>query len=247
MKIRILSDIHLEFWNWKYKSCGEDAVFIAGDICPRSTHHGKPMFDLFRQIKVPVFFCLGNHDFYGDSISETIQKINIELSYVDLQHVHFLHNTYVDFDGYRICGSSLFTDFCAYGKASQPEVEIESKLGISDFRYIKDLKTEDYIKYSDTAKSFLKNQIEESALPLIFLTHWVPSMRFVDEKYRGNILNGYFVNECQEMFCDKIKLWNFAHTHSYLQQIIGDTKFICNPRGYPSENKSWIENLIIEI
>jgi hypothetical protein len=49
------------------------------------------------------------------------------------------------------------------------------------------------------------------------------------------------------MFCDKIKLWNFAHTHSYLQQIIGDTKFICNPRGYPSENKSWIEDLIIEI
>jgi hypothetical protein len=72
-------------------------------------------------------------------------------------------------------------------------------------------------------------------------------MQFVDEKYRGNILNGYFVNECQEMFCDKIKLWNYGHTHSQGNSFIGDTKFICNPRGYPSENRSWTENLIIEI
>jgi predicted phosphohydrolase len=248
MKIRILSDLHLEFQTWHYQFQGEDAVFIAGDIASRCSNHGKDMFKLFESIKVPVFVILGNHDFYGDTIDGTINKIQLKLTEEKYSHVYFLNNSYVDFGGYRICGSTLFTDFTSRGIDRQFEVMLESKLFISDFKWIKKTCPDDYIIYSDEAIEFLSNQAQNSQLPLIFLTHWIPSNRFIKDKFKGEILNGYFVNDCAEkVITDKVKWWIYGHGHDNNESIINETKFICNPRGYPGENKNWIENLIIEI
>jgi len=248
MKIRILSDIHLEFWNWKYKFQGEDAIFIGGDICPRSTNHGTGMFKLFESIKVPVFFVLGNHDFYGDTINDTVSKITDKLKDLKYNHVHFLNDSYVDFGGYRICGSPLWTDFTSCGASHQFEAEICAKLDISDFKYIKNICPDNYVEYSDKAIQFLSDQAQNSPLPLLFLTHWVPSNRFISEKFRGDILNGYFINDCADkIITEKVKLWQYGHTHSCNDITINETRFICNPRGYPNENADWVENLIIGI
>ena len=64
MKIHILSDLHLEFQDMPIPDVNADITIIAGDI-----HLGMKGLRWLRQIKRPVIYILGNHEFYGaDSI-----------------------------------------------------------------------------------------------------------------------------------------------------------------------------------
>lgn len=261
MKIRIISDLHLEFHNWTYKNCGEDVIIIAGDIVSHTTKHGKPLWDLLKSIDIPIFFTLGNHDFYGGEIDKIAEQIKEKAA--KIPNCYFLYNSYVDFNGFRFCGSPLFTDFNLNTNildkndkpiGNQRETMFMSKLYISDFKWIKNISPENYVKRANEAVDFFVTQTYESQLPLIFITHWIPWHRFIAKKYEGDILNGYFVNDCvdniirNDEMAKKIKLWAYGHTHqpNFLKMESG-TQFICNPRGYPDENSEWNENLIIEI
>lgn len=69
----------------------------------------------------------------------------------------------------------------------------------------------------------------------VVVGHHAPSSQSVAEWYRGDtILNGAFRSDLEEFIMDRpqIKLWVHGHMHNNSNYWIGETRVVCNPRGY---------------
>jgi hypothetical protein len=69
----------------------------------------------------------------------------------------------------------------------------------------------------------------------IVVGHHAPSSQSVAEWYKGDtLMNGAFRSELEEFIMDRpqIKLWFHGHMHNNSNYWIGDTRVVCNPRGY---------------
>ena len=82
MKIAWCTDLHLNFCGDRpveefidrLKNSDAEAVFISGDI---STGNFIGVhLKIIAAVDLPIFFCLGNHDFYGSSFSEIDRIVN---------------------------------------------------------------------------------------------------------------------------------------------------------------------------
>jgi predicted phosphodiesterase len=109
MKIRILSDLHLEFQDWVPPESDADIVVLAGDI-----HIGVHGIDWARRSfpLTPVIYVPGNHEFYGGNL----QSVTDEL-YARAKHfgVDVLDGRRLVIGGVRFLGATLWTDFALYG------------------------------------------------------------------------------------------------------------------------------------
>lgn len=89
MRILWTSDIHLNFLTQKpqrqefYQRISElmrDAVLVTGDIA--ESHNVVSLIEeMQEELKIPVYFVLGNHDFYGSSVKEVKQSV---------KHLHYI-------------------------------------------------------------------------------------------------------------------------------------------------------------
>ena len=72
MKIRILSDLHLEFFEWTPPPVEADVVVLAGDI-----HVGVRGLE-WAQARFPSTHIVyaGNHEFYGARLHEMLTEWN---------------------------------------------------------------------------------------------------------------------------------------------------------------------------
>lgn len=69
----------------------------------------------------------------------------------------------------------------------------------------------------------------------IVVGHHAPSSRSVADWYRADtIMNGAFRSELDEFIEDhpQIRLWIHGHMHNDSDYMIGQTRVVCNPRGY---------------
>ena len=77
----------------------------------------------------------------------------------------------------------------------------------------------------------------------IVITHHMPSSSLIDIKYKTPKMqpyNQWFYCNMDEMIekqGDKIKCWIYGHTHTPSSVMINKIPFVCNPIGYPNENK----------
>ena len=84
----------------------------------------------------------------------------------------------------------------------------------------------------------------------VVITHHLPSQRSVDECYKGNILNGAYANDLDyriEHYMPDV--WIHGHTHTSLDYKLGETRVLCNPRGYypGALNPDFDPELVIEV
>ena len=68
----------------------------------------------------------------------------------------------------------------------------------------------------------------------IVVGHHCPSELSVAEVYRGNLLNAAFRSNIDEFIeaRSQIRAWFHGHTHHNFNYWIGETRVVCNPRGY---------------
>jgi hypothetical protein len=69
----------------------------------------------------------------------------------------------------------------------------------------------------------------------VIVGHHAPSKLSTKPQYEKDvILNGAYSSDLSEFMLDhpQIKLWTHGHTHHEFEYVIGETKVICNPRGY---------------
>jgi hypothetical protein len=65
--------------------------------------------------------------------------------------------------------------------------------------------------------------------------HHAPTYQSVHPMYANdNLMNGMFYSELSEFILDhpQIKLWVHGHMHNKSDYMVGETRIVCNPRGY---------------
>ena len=94
MRLAWLTDIHLNFLQspqrrqfFEKVKESADAVAISGDI-GESVDVAQYLSEMDEVIQKPVYFVLGNHDFYRDSIAGTRRRI-AKLA-EETEHLHYL-------------------------------------------------------------------------------------------------------------------------------------------------------------
>jgi predicted phosphohydrolase len=231
MKIQILSDIHLEF-------CKKIPLIpITGDILCLAGDIGNPFNKLYEEFLKyvnskfnKVFIITGNHEYYNNTIYDANNKI---CSIVEnLNNVVFLNNTTYEYNNYLFVGCTLWTSI-----KNTDYYEIISSY--NDFTKIENMTFKLYNELHIKDKNFIIETINNNLHQnIIILTHHLPSYKLIDEKYLiYGSLNSCFASNNDDLIKEPIKLWIYGHTHTANQSCINDIPLICNPFGYPNENK----------
>ena len=85
----------------------------------------------------------------------------------------------------------------------------------------------------------------------IVVGHHCPSELSVAPQYKGDLLNGAFRSKLDDFIeaRPQIKYWLHGHTHHNFNYWIGETRVVCNPRGYDGHESiaDWFKLQYMEI
>ena len=256
MKIRVLSDLHLEFANWRPPPCDEDVVVLAGDIA-----EGRSGIAWARKYfpARPIVYVPGNHEYYGRDIDELREGLRESGRTHD---VHVLDADEVIIGGVRFCGATLWTDFEVDG--GTPEAVRRAmhncQEGMTDFHVIRrwgsSLRPEDTREIHLAQREWLRRALsgftplgEGFTGPTVVLTHHAPCARSIAPQFAGDPLNPAFASDVTDLMGPGVQLWIHGHMHQSHDYIECGTRVVCNPRGYmPYEpNPDFDPALIIQV
>lgn len=250
MKIRLLSDLHLEGYHFNYNYAGEDVIVLAGDIHTKFRH--CHFLDILPK-NVKVIMVAGNHEYYGS----TFEEVNEHLYSLQAECHNFIYleNESMVIDGVHFFGGTMFSDFGLYGEPWK--ARMYAKDGIADFEWINKIgrdgivrrwNVEDHFAEHLKFKEKLLQFLQECALEKrVVISHFVPHPFGSDEKFEGSVLNPYFLCDMRQ-YMGWEGLWLYGHTHTSKDMYEGDTRLVCNPRGYGLENvNGFKQDLILEI
>ncbi|UMQ43497.1 metallophosphoesterase [Chryseobacterium sp. Y16C] len=248
MKIQIISDLHQEFGYTNILFDNADIVVLAGDVnlgikgieWIKSKIPGKP-----------VIYVLGNHEYYKGSYPKTLHKI--KEAALD-SNIFVLENSFVDIEGIRFHGATLWTDFSIFGNPIEYGMICQSVM--NDYKKIKrdpsysKMRTVDIFKIHQLSKLWLQESLEAAkGMKNIVVTHHAPSIHSVPEQYKNDPVTSAYASNLEDLVQEYQPLyWIHGHIHTPSKYEIGNTKIICNPHGYIDEKYNGYEKeLIIEI
>lgn len=237
MKLFVCSDLHTEFlqpveqWDMFKKFPEADGIIIAGDLSTKKylVDNLKYLCSKYKN----VLYAVGNHEFYSSSFSE----IEYLLSNIRELNFHWLNDSACTINGTTFLGGTLWFPDNPLNQLYERQM--------NDFSYIKDFRKEVYERNKKTIDVFNKHMNENT----VVITHHLPSYQSVNEKYKGDQLNRFFVCDVENLILEKQpKYWVHGHSHDAVRYKIENTEIICNPRGYIHEiTKNFDYNLVIEV
>lgn len=249
MRIRVLSDLHVEGCHFNYTRHDEDVLVLAGDIgvgyrCTEFIRREFPM-------TLPIIFVPGNHEYYHNHFQQVNEDFKKSF---DNTNVRFLYNETAVIDGVRFIGGTMHSNFGLFGEGQRWFVEQASKSGITDFHCIRTGATnrrwtiqdckDEFDKFEKFAKHELNTPFDGKT---VVVTHFCPSGLSVPERYKSSMITPFFTSDCEHLM-GKSDLWLHGHTHDSLDYILHGTRVVCNPKGYGRENKDGFNpDLIIEV
>jgi len=242
MKYRVFSDIHLDHEMWLPKPMpydDETTLILAGDLWSRTraTEMLVWLDDLAVRFKY-VVFVLGNHDYWTTRNCNADWRTAVEeLKPYLAGNVFLLEKEVIELDGVKIGGATLWTDINGY----DPIAATFAHQYTNDLRYINGMTANTWMQeYANTVEWIKGIDVD------ILVTHYVPSPHFSHLRYKGMIESCMFNSNTIGQISNWPKVWIFGHTHDNYNEILGDTNFICNPRGYRYENQDFKEESLYE-
>jgi predicted phosphodiesterase len=283
MKIKVLSDLHLEFSEYEPENNeNADVLILSGDIMiaeelydvPPPSMYGAPGSVKDYQTKINrvagyrrflkacserfanTIYVAGNHEFYGGKWDRTPIVLSEECA--KLGNVWFLERGCKRIDDVTFVGGTLWTDL----NKGDPLTLHAVRDMMMDYKEIRKeyegytrLKPHDTVMRHRETLGYIKSVLAEKGdEKFVVCSHHSPSFQSVAEEYRAQyLMNGAYHSSLEEFILDhpQIKLWTHGHTHHPFDYTIGETRIVCNPRGYQtngwSEDTGWNPNLIIEV
>lgn len=258
MKIHILSDLHVEFYddpkvlcekvnNLYPKVAHDDILIIAGDLGVAGT--SKKLNDEYKFILKflgkkwdNVFYVAGNHEYYDRKKTETIDDIAAAIeAYCVECNIIFLHNDIFETSGYVFVGTTLWTNVSeeAYENMNDKLQAILSRDEVLKIH-------KKSVKWLDSTLTKLqklkdKNSYDLEDKPVIVITHHLPLKEVVHKKFLGeeySITNSGYYTDLTDLVTkhkDLIKHWYHGHMHECYKKTVYDIEFCANPMGYPDE------------
>ena len=262
MKIRILSDLHLEFLNWRPPKGDEDVVVLAGDIAEGvfGIQWARECFS-----RTPIVYVAGNHELYGGNLDATPALLREEARRHD---VHFLDCDEVVIGGVRVLGCTLWANLRLYAAdhddnpATRNRVFRKTKLQVarsmSDYLQIRQraagphVMVDDLVRLHHQQRTWLRQALAGPfAGKTVVITHHAPHPRSIDAMRRRctDLAWTAYASDLRELLGPPVSLWIHGHVHDALDYIARGTRVVCNPRGYlPFEpNTKFDPMLIVEV
>lgn len=248
MRILILSDLHLEFGEFDIPaSCADIAVF-AGDV-----HRGVRGITWLRSHfpKIPVIYVPGNHEYYRNAMGTLLNKLN---NAATGSNIRVLDNESFIIGKVRFLGATLWSNFEITG-TNPAFAGTASEQVMNDFRLIRvapsyrRFRSKDAYLLHRKTMHWLRSEVAESTLQTVIITHHAPSATSLPNDFRSNIVSSAYATNLDEFIKhSNINLWVHGHIHTSQDYTIGQTRIICNPRGYPDDrNPSFNPTLLVEL
>jgi Icc-related predicted phosphoesterase len=244
VKIHVLSDIHQEFGPLRIPPVDCDVVVLAGDV-----NLGQyPLVDIEPlSRRYPIIFVLGNHEFYNNDLDKTISY----WASCVWKNIIVLENEVAIIKGVRFIGATLWTDM----NRGDKEAMDAARTGMNDYRIVKlgsrTLTPEDTIERFTVSKAFIQQELERPFEgKTVVVTHHLPSYKSIAPPFADDPLNPCFASDLEDLIKEhRPTLWIHGHTHSSVDYNIGETRVICNPRGYAGRevNPAFRKDFVIEI
>lgn len=248
MKLLVLNDLHVEFEGFDPPATDADVVILAGDI-----HVGTKGLAWARKKfpSVPVIYVLGNHEYYGEALPKHTDKLK------DLakgSNIHILENDRLDLDGVVFLGTTLWTDFRLFGDPRHAGYEASQR--VTDFRKIRVSPQFRKFRSLDAAAIHLKSLswlreelVKCKGRKTVVVTHHAPSQRSIPDTFKDDIISAAYASHLDDLVEGSgAVLWAHGHIHAHKDYMIGDTRVVCNSRGYPDEtNIQFMPDFIVEV
>ena len=257
MRVNVISDLHLEFGELVLP--GGDVLILSGDILEAKNlkvqDFTPEVLELNKRMNIKdsryvqffteecakykhVIYVMGNHEHYHFKFNKTREHLKANLP----ANVHLLEKESVELDGVVFIGATLWTD-CNNG---DPMTMMTLQHGMNDYKTVTNhykakglyYKLTPKVTYEDhiRAKSYISETTKAAGdKPVVVVTHHAPSRQSTHPMYASEIhLNGGYSSNLDEFVLDhpNIKVWTHGHTHHTFDYMIGDTRILCNPRGY---------------
>jgi Icc-related predicted phosphoesterase len=244
-KIWVLSDLHLRQRDaldlMKPSSFPDaDVCVVAGDVCGRLNLSINWLGKVIRP-RMPVVAVLGNHEFYTASVDTARKNAAMLARSLD---VALLDNSEKTIAGVRFVGAPLWTDFRLYENEgiSREKAMTAARVSMADYGEItildvdrhRGLKPEDTAAMHDATLSYFEGALAIPAqLPTVVVTHHAPHAGSVHPRYAGDDVTPSFASDLSSQIGRwKPDMWIHGHVHSSFDYMVGDTRVVCNPRGY---------------
>ena len=246
MKIKIYSDLHLEFsgGTMSVPKTDEDKdtiLILAGDIGNASKRGTYKEFveDMSMQFRA-VLYVMGNHEHYKGKFRQSKDKL-LE-AFADCPNVHVLEKDSIVFDDVAFIGATMWTNM----GNMDPFVMMDARTGMNDYKFIRHgpinepwkckLQPYDTVEDHLNAVHYIFEEIKkqkEECNEVVVITHQAPSWQSIVPLYKGDPMNAAYVSDLEDKIIEADpKIWIHGHVHNNLDYMIENTRVICNPRGY---------------
>jgi len=241
-RILLLNDLHLEFQDYTPEQDGYNLVVLAGDIHTRE----RGVAWAQKNFRKPVVYIPGNHEGYGTHWQKNLAKMKAA---AEGSHVHVLNRDVLELEGIRFLGTTAWATFELW-QEDIPLAMYEAgrgrylnERGARDYRHIttggyRRLRPSDASQWAFDAKRWLAEELRKPFDgPTIVVTHHAPSAKSLKKGRVEEALDATDASPWDDLVAHSgAVFWMHGHTHQPLDYLIGNTRVVSNPRGYPGEN-----------
>lgn len=253
MRIALLSDIHLSVNAIPFPDVDADIVVLAGDIARPAA-----AIEWARSCPAPVVYVAGNHEFYGSDLISTYEQLN---RLAQGTQIHVLERSEHVHNGVRFLGCTLWSDYRLFDAEEDraQSIDLATKL-VRDFSRIKispdfpDLFSPaiSQLVFLQTVAWLEECFTRDRTTPTVVISHFAPTRQSISPLFERSPINPSFVSDLEDRIKDwQPALWLHGHTHGSFDYRVGNTRVVCNPRGYAkdgiNENPEFNDSFVIEL
>ena len=246
MKIKVLSDLHLEFEkpSSDFGPGTGDVLVLAGDICTAvdlesDAFNMKCLYlNFFRKCSEgfnKVFYVMGNHEHYHWTLQETANTLRKHLP----SNFTLLDNSSEYYEGVHFVGATMWADWC---NRSEHMMRVGASR-MSDYEVIDyafpgmALQPSDTLYEHDNTIQWFKQCLPTLRGKVVVITHHAPSFQSISDDYVTSETIGAYASSLEGIIHEyNPTLWIHGHIHDTRDYMINQTRILCNPKGYPRKD-----------
>jgi len=236
LRIQPLSDLHIEVHGgYQIPATTADLIVLAGDV-----HNGVEGIrwaaaESQRLGKMAVYVP-GNHEYYNGDIATLNEAMREEAGRLG---IFFLNNDAIDVGGCRILGTTLWTDYQAWGQDVDSTM-LNCKRALADHRLIafngRAFTPQDALLLHKESLEWLETalSVHHPEQPTVVVTHHSPSLKCSNPNFDLGPITAAFCSELDHLI-GQSDVWIYGHTHACFDSTISGSRVVSNQLGYPYE------------